>query len=234
MLFIITGEHEMLVTPRDVASIIRNFESEIRKLFQINELNIVPALSYALGRDYTNDTSYDVVYSTLMNEAKNPQRYDNLSQTLYGDQIPKEYKIEVFLFSSMITIQLSQDCFNKTEFTRAIANIASAYSKLFEVFDVENAIKSTIKGKDLRSIASKGGMSRAKKYAPIKNEIIRLLNDMRPVPNYTDINTAVDIIKEKAFEFSERHGGALAKSNFENILRRWMKTEPSIKKALNI
>ena len=77
-------------------------------------------------------------------------------------------------------------------------------------------------------------MSRAKKYAPIKNEIIRLLNDMRPVPNYTDINTAVDIIKEKAFEFSERHGGALAKSNFENILRRWMKTEPSIKKALNI
>lgn len=63
-----TGEHEMLVTPRDVASIIRNFESEIRKLFQINELNIVPALSYALGRDYTNDTSYDVVYSTLMNQ----------------------------------------------------------------------------------------------------------------------------------------------------------------------
>lgn len=57
---------------------------------------------------------------------------------------------------------------------------------------------------------------------------------MRPVPNYTDINTAVDIIKEKAFEFSERHGGALVKSNFEKNLRRWMKTEPSIKKALNI
>ena len=51
-----TGEHEMLVTPRDAILIIRNFESEIRKLFQINELNIVPALSYALGRQYTNDT----------------------------------------------------------------------------------------------------------------------------------------------------------------------------------
>ncbi|MGH8049291.1 MAG: hypothetical protein ACREPB_01375 [Arenimonas sp.] len=86
------------------------------------------------------------------------------------------------------------------------------------------ASEPSVETRQLRSNAAEGGAAKAKKYQPLKDEIIRLLETKCPSEGWRDSAEAIKSIIDELRIF---HTKNRISSNLENLLRIWSKKDLS-------
>lgn len=85
--------------------------------------------------------------------------------------------------------------------------------------------------KERIEFASRGGQARGKRTAPVRKELVRMLNERRPEHGWTDENEVIEAVRKELFEFSNRHGGFLSDSGFRQTLQRWLQEDKDVRAA---
>lgn len=85
--------------------------------------------------------------------------------------------------------------------------------------------------KERMEFASLGGQARGEKTAPVRKELIRLLNERRPEHGWGKPRDVFDAVGKELFEFSNRNGGFLSETGFRQTLRRWLQDDKVVRVA---
>lgn len=85
--------------------------------------------------------------------------------------------------------------------------------------------------KERIEFASLGGQARGERTAPVRKELIRMLNERCPESGWIEARDVIEAVEKDLFEFSERHGGFLTKSGFPQTIRRWLQEDRDVRAA---
>ncbi|WP_186134693.1 hypothetical protein [Burkholderia gladioli] len=85
--------------------------------------------------------------------------------------------------------------------------------------------------KERTEFASLGGQARGVRTAPVRKELIRMLNERRPERGWIEARDVIKAVEKDLFVFSERHGGFLTKSGFPQAIRRWLQEDRDVRAA---
>ncbi|WP_441459783.1 hypothetical protein [Burkholderia thailandensis] len=85
--------------------------------------------------------------------------------------------------------------------------------------------------KERMEFASLGGQARGEKTAPVRKELIRLLNERRPEHGWIKPRDVFAAVGKELFDFSNRNGGFLSETGFRQTLRRWLQDDRDVRSA---
>ncbi|WP_431821285.1 hypothetical protein [Burkholderia sp. F1] len=85
--------------------------------------------------------------------------------------------------------------------------------------------------KERMEFASLGGQARGEKTAPVRKELIRLLNERRPEDGWIKPRDVFAAVGKELFDFSNRNGGFLSETGFRQTLRRWLQDDRDVRSA---
>lgn len=85
--------------------------------------------------------------------------------------------------------------------------------------------------KERVEFASLGGQARGERTAPVRRELIRLLNERRPEHGWIESRVVIEAVSEELLEFSNLNGGFLSKSGFPQTIRRWLQEDRDVRAA---
>ncbi|WP_310030643.1 hypothetical protein [Paraburkholderia graminis] len=86
----------------------------------------------------------------------------------------------------------------------------------------EGSYSDPFSSKERVEFASLGGQARGRKTEPVRAELVRLLNKLRPHGGWVDESEVIKAVAIPLFQFSQTNGGYLKESSFKQTIRRWL------------
>ncbi|WP_367032865.1 hypothetical protein R0290_00315 [Burkholderia semiarida] len=202
------------------------------KQFEISEPTLSEAIA-GLHREIESnleisDTRYDGYRSAateaLRNHPDEPEDcLDERYPTVVSDELRRFYLARACIYA----IQAEQ-ALERGERDSAWYRVSMAQRQL-GLFD--GSYCDPYSTKERMEFASLGGQARGEKTAPVRKELIRLLNERRPEHGWIKPRDVFATVGKELFEFSNRNGGFLSETGFRQTLRRWVQDDKDVRAA---